>query len=118
MVPPGCGLPQAKAWGRSLPPVPYTEGAVSHSQLPQSTPHQQSCLVLPLAPGAALARGLSRHKGKVGMESCGDLLNQECTPKCSRAASLMEGGYKALAAGTKHTGDYVTERETPAHLES
>lgn len=52
------------------------------------------------------------------MESCGDLLNQECVPKCSRAASLMEGGYKALAAWTKHTGDYVTERETPAHLES
>lgn len=52
------------------------------------------------------------------MESCGDLLNQECSPKCSRAASLMEGGYKAPAAWTKHTGDYVTERETPAHLES
>lgn len=37
-------------------------------------------------------------------------------PKRSRAASLMEGGYKAPAAEKKHTGHLTGE--TPAHLES
>lgn len=37
-------------------------GAVSHSQPPQSMPHWQGCLILPLETGVGVACGLSQDK--------------------------------------------------------
>lgn len=93
---------------------------------PSSTLHRRDCqpqsapsihatpAVLPSSAtgnwsGAGTRAESTQRKG--GHGKLWGLLNQECAPKCSRAASLMEGGYKAPAAGTKHTGHlthYVT----------
>lgn len=65
-----------------------------------------------------MARELGLHKGKVDLESFGDLLDQGFVPRCSPVASFMGDGDKDQhGPSIRHTGASATKREAPAHLE-